>query len=279
MSYSFYVKTGTAPALGELMKAVDIAGDLHCAEAGHDGEAVKLGGEHFAHLYRYGLSTRGVELAHSEGAFQARVMTASSEDEYDLALRLCEAVARRAGASTIEAEEGETFAVGTRGSFDASWVRFMVSSGAQSLLAMQAQGPAQMSGPLRGFTFGPRCAAKLQALAAADRPAALTAMMRRVQYPDDDVFVASTFRVTPPGGGAPFTMSVLGSDCDALFARVDVLSLSLGPKSRALPIDVPFETASTLLAPRWEWLSDDHALVSAVPEAEWGQLLARASKR
>lgn len=275
MSYTFFVSTPLPVILRTVVQSLGL--DVVCHE--EDEIDAGLGDAIAFHFHRPGLSTRGVEISYDTEScrFEARAPVAASEADFDLALRFCEAAARTCGASHIGTEEGDALEVGARGRFDAAWASGMMTSSVAALLAIHQRdhGELTVSGPVCDFVFGRRCAVTLQATDAARRGEQLRTMILAVQFPPDDLYVASVIAVDEgkPGG---MRLAACGADLGYFFGRVDALALVDDDHTGAPPTLVAFEHAERVFGDRWAWLDDGHATLTAIGGAEWRDVLRRA---
>jgi hypothetical protein len=205
VSFTFTI-TANAPPNAEAVLAVVAALDLGCEEISRErpeGSADPvplLSGpwpDSVLHFYRTGVSTRSVEVGYDAnqegGAFTVRIMTLSSPEDYDLALRFVAAAAGVLGVD-VTAEDGEDSlpANELRGRYGAHWVARMNRSGASAIAAIigEQNGPVTLSGPQRPTHIGPNMLASVRASYPGDSLAAgLHALMRRVQWVDEGYFV------------------------------------------------------------------------------------------
>ncbi len=273
-SFAFYVPAPLPPPWSALSAA--LGSQISCAEGAPAGQWED--GFHY-HFYLAGRSTRGVEVVWERARFVVRVFSGADLHDHALAVTLAETVARRVDAR-VEPDDGNDFAPGEAAGagFGVDWIQAMAATGAARLIALTAEhGSAEIPCALRPFYFGARTLARLGPLA--DPVAALHASMRRVQFPDEDLFVAPPLLVTPEPGAPPplgasdqpFTMSPIGSGVSYFFAPVDRLSFVGGST-----VLVPYLTGLELLGSHVEWLDDKHVRVNAVPEDEWDDVLLRA---
>lgn len=230
--------------------------------------------DHYAHAYLWGVSTRSVELGRLDEGLQIRIMSCSCSEDYELALRTVEIVARMTGGE-IESEYGETCDIGTlRLAFDQGWVDQMVESGATILPRMleggRVQGPLTLPGPERDFVFGARVMAELGEVDDT-YPERLFTKIREVRYFDDDAyFAANVMQVTPPGG-EPATIAVWGPGVKYLFPNVKYLVVSA-----ETPLFVPAAAVWELAGAACRALDDAQVLVEAIDDQDWDDLVKRA---
>jgi hypothetical protein len=275
VSYAFFVST---PAPVDLRTVVQSLGlEVVCRE--EDEIDAGLGDAIAFHFHRPGLSTRGVTISYDSESccFEARALVAASEADFELALRFCEAAARACGASHIEAEDGDLLEVGVRGRFDAGWAGAMLASSVEALLAVHRRegGDLTLSGPVRDFIFGRRCAVTLQAADVARRGEHLRSMILAVQFPPEDLYVASVIAVDEGRRGG-MRLAACGADLAYFFGPVDALALVDDDHTDAPPTLVAFEHAERVFGDRWAWLDDGHATLTAIGGAEWRHVLRRA---
>jgi len=271
MSYSFYVRA-PRPRWSDVTEALGFV-DLRCIEDAPLGNAPWPDG--YFHFYREGISTRSVEVCWENGSFQARIMSCSTSEEYELALAMICQVSRLAGAN-IRSEEGVEFSPDDASRvFGADWIEWMVAAGFRSLAAIaESQGEVSLSGPRRPFVMGPRLLAELRAGASETLFGLRTlATMRRLQYVDteEDYFAASTMAVRDKSTGREFTLAAWAPGVRYLFGPVEFLALVTADQ-----LLVPYERLAELAGTRLRWLDEKHALVEEIPDEDWDTLVARA---
>jgi hypothetical protein len=272
LSFSFWISTGSPPTIDTLFDGLD---ELRCSETLPGAGELPEG---YFHVYRWGVSTRGIELCRDGGSLKVRILTCSAPEEIEIALRIASNAARWAGAP-IEPEIGAACSADELAdAHGPAWVSLMAESGARSLAELtRRQGAVlKLMGPVRTFHIGPRTLDELDRGGPdAELGARLYEIMRRVQYVDPaQVFISGKLTVGT-GSGAPLEMSVWGPDADYLFSDVEYLCLAAGEPSDVL---VPKSTLPALAGERCDFLDDVHVLVRAVRAAEWPSFVDRARR-
>lgn len=279
MSHSFYVGGCESLAYEDVLGAVDRT-DLRCVEGALDAFTGPWPDKGYLHFFRWGLSTRTVEVSNDDGVFNARIMVASCPDDYRLALDLVEAAARAAG-TTIRAEDGhEDVAPDAIGAhWDDAWIEHHSHSMARTVISMAESSETgetmTMGGPARSFSLGPRIVARLRAGPDEGIEERLFTEMRRLQYiadEDDDgdgIYCAKTMAMRRDDTEVRF--AVWGPGVAYLMPPVDYLALIADEQ-----IMIPVTAASKLAPGRVEYLDDVHLHIGEVPEGDWHELVAAA---
>jgi len=271
MSFTFVVGNPTPVPFSVIVDGLDVAG----VEA--DGEGMWPRG--ITHLYRRSGSVRSVEIDRNDAEYSVRVMTCSSQADYELALAVTERFALALGAPIDP--EGAEQAVSFdqfRNLYSSDWVQRMVASGAATVLSIvkDQQSTIQMSGTQRMMAIGPRMVARLEAT----EPGAdmgtklLTALERLNRVSSDEWFFANSMKITDPSGGE-FTVAAFGPGVDYFMPVVERWAFVNQKGGDA--ILVPVVDIDAVLGHRVEWLDEVNALVLAVTDEEWPAILDRAA--
>jgi hypothetical protein len=238
------------------------------------------------HFYRTGVSIRSVEVGYDAnqegGAFTVRIMTLSSPEDYDLALRFVAAAAGVLG-TDVTAEDGEDSfpADELRARYGADWVARMNRSGASAIAAIigEQNGPVTLSGPQRPTHIGPNMLAGVRASHPGDNDnlaAGLHALMRRVQWADEGYFAASVLvgRNQDEPEEADVTFAAWDLGVRYLFPDVQYLVM----QDAAGLFFIPYARLPELAGGQMSWLDERQTLVEPFPEAEHAEALRRARR-
>ncbi len=271
MSFSLYIK-GARPTCAEV--------NAFCAEKYADfswdylPEADAWPDDEYGHAFRWGVSTRTVELGMSEDSFQVRIMSCSCPEDFELALAIVEFVANQYDAE-IESEYGNTCsAAELHSEFDQDWIDEMADRGATILPRMlesgDVAGPLTIPGPRKNFVFGERVQAEVGPVddGYADR---LFDKIREVRYfdPDEIYFHANVMQIENDGERTLF--SVWGPGVDYVFP--DVSNLVIVDDRHIM---IATEDIERLPHVNFRFLDDQQLVVDAVPEANWPEVVEAA---
>src|SRR5262245_20345496 len=155
MSFSFHVAAPTPPDYQRLLDGLDYW-DVHCEEGDRTEEGPWPEGT--LHFFREDVSTRGVEITYEDDKFQVRILTLSSPEDYELALRFVESAAVFLK-QPVDPEDGDSFPVDElRQRYDEEWIRETNEFGAQTLRSVicEEDSTATLSGVHRPVHIGPR---------------------------------------------------------------------------------------------------------------------------
>ncbi len=277
MSFIFSVRCPDPPDYRGTLAAVGLDDVLPEPNEEHpDGGPWPVGVLHF---YRPELSARGVEVSYEDSRFAARINTLASPDDYDLAMRFVEVIARQTR-NPISPEDGKPFPWRElRQRYPAGWVRATNEHGAGAIRGMLAEGQhdvLQLWGPYRPFCIGPRLMGELDAAGPADEFLdRLTARMLAVQNVGEEYFFANVMTVKPKKG-KEFTCTAFGPGVRYLLPYVDRIAVVAA--NRGELIEIPAAALADILTTPWEWLDEAQTLVEPVPEAEWAAVRRRARK-
>ena len=217
MSFSFYINAPEPPDYQRVLDGIDLW-DVHCDEEEPEDGPWPEGTLHF---YRENLSTRGVEISLEEGKFQVRILTLSSPEDYELALRFTESAAEELG-QEVEPEGFVAMpAVALRDRFDDNWIRHTNEYGAAIIQQMVKEADSSnltMDGSKRPIYIGPRVVQELEDDGPEeDFPDRLIEKMREIQNIDEgEYFFANVMEARPTEAGqeddAKFTFAVFGPE-------------------------------------------------------------------
>jgi hypothetical protein len=275
MSFSFYVRTGASdlPTLDQLLDGFDP--DVGVVEDVPRDE--HLSGTR--HVYRTGLSTRGVCLrVGPEGDLEVLLRSCASRDDYALAVDLViRAAALTGAAAEAEDSEQELEPGQVQALYRERWIEEQVHAACDAVVHVtEESGRVQMSGPNRMFYLGPRLLNELRRGGPEETLwQRLVSAMRRVQWPSSRWYAASSMTVKSRSSRATSTIAVWAPDVAYLFPPVDHLVLTASDGGNDA-IAVPYPIAPTIAPDRCRWLDEAHLLVEKTGLDEWEALRARA---
>lgn len=273
MSFSFYMKTPSAPDFFETVDAA--SSDLDCEEFDydfypHDGGPFPQ--ETFFHFYIHGVSTRSLEMGYDDrGYFQVRIMTCSCAEEYEAAFEIVKQVAKKY-AVKIEPEDRDPISLSEFDTqFDDAWVAEMVTSGATFLPAMikdeAMASPLTLPGPVRDFHIGPRLLKELEA-DPRDFTEALFDCIRRTRYvdPEEYWYHANQMAISAPDSEHQSTIAAWGPGVDYIFPKVDYFAF-IDEDTFLVPWEIVLEKVEV------EYLDECQFKAKAIPDAAWEDFL------
>ena len=275
MSFSFHLAAPTPPDYQAILFGVNLT-DVEQVE--DDGPTEGPWPEDVLHFYRPGLSTRGVEVAWEKEQFSVCILTLSSAEDYDLALRFVESAAVILGGD-VEPEDGDPFPVEElRERYDEEWGRQTNEAGVVTLRALVAddENTMMMSGPMRPFHIGSALVEELDELGPTEEfQDRLLEAMRQVQNIDpDDYFPAEAMEIGKNDEPEKtVTVAAWGPDVSYLFPDVDYLVLLDEDRD---PIFIPYEMLPEILEEGWTFIDERQMLVEAIPGEDWPALLEKA---
>jgi hypothetical protein len=275
MSFSFYVRTAESglPSLDTLLEGLDP--DVGVVEEGPRDEP--LSGTR--HVYRSGLSTRGVCLRVSpEGDLEVLLRSCASREDYALGVDIViRAAALTGAAAEAEDSEQELEPGQVQALYRDRWIDEQVHAACDAVVNVtEGSGRVQMSGPTRMFYLGPRLLGDLRRGGSEDTLwQRLISVMRRVQWPPGRWYPASTMTVKSRTTRATSTIAVWAPDVAYLFPPVDHLVLTAADGGNDA-IAVPYPIAPTIAPDRCRWLDEAHLVVEKTGLEDWDALRARA---
>jgi len=232
-------------------------------------------------LCRAGRSTRLTEVDWRDGKLAIVIRALASPDDCDLALRVAEAAARLAGATTVEADYFGALDVGTlRRLHNVDWMREQAVSGTRALatLIREGRGPMSIPGPNRACCVGARLLAELEAAGPPDDLAdRVLATIRRVQWEvpasfrDAGVFESAGH--DDGGAGRKTHFAIWLPDEDLLIPYVDYVALRI---TEGEVVIVPFGAVAGLAGSHGTLLDECQLLVRAMSDDDWQEVIARA---
>ncbi len=274
MSHSFYVHDVGNLNYAEVIQAMDVD-NLVFAEAELIGTPDDWPSG-YMHFYIDDLSCRGVEVSFENGTFQVRIMSASSPDDYGLALKIITTVAGMKS-KKIEPEDGPVMALADfEEAYGEAWARQHSSDTLGMVVGLYSRenSPITLSGARRNLNAGPHFFAPLLA-----DPESLTdnffKRFRRLQYIDkEDVFVASV--ITMNSKEAPEMIAktaVLGEGVPTVIStEADLVSVRCNNEEY---IHVTLNDLIGAIVGEVEWLSDDLFLTKPYSGPEFGALIKK----
>lgn len=276
MSYSLAVSAPAPPSARALLDALAIP-DVHLRPDDPPGDGWPPGG---LRLCRAARSTRLTEVDWRDGALTIVLRALASPDDCDLALRVAEAAARLAGATTVEADYFGAVDVGElRRLHNADWMREQAVSGTRALakLIRDGRGPMSIPGPNRACTLGARLLAELEAAGPPDTLSdRVLATIRRVQWDvaagvrDAGVFESAG---RDDGAGRKTHFAIWLPDEDLVIPYVDYVALRI---TEGEVIIVPFAAVAGLAGSHGTLLDECQLLVRAMSDDDWQEVIARA---
>jgi hypothetical protein len=280
VSYDFHVPAPSAPGWRALREAIALD-DLRALPGDDAAEAWPARGLRLCRAQRSVRITE-VDWNESESKLTVVLRALPSPDDCDLALRVVEAAAQLAGASTVEADYFGAIEIGeVRRLHTADWMHEQAESGARILAQMirEGRGPMSMPGPNRSCYIGERLLAELEAAgpptALADR---VLATMRRVQWDvpagfrNAGVFVSGD-KVENEAGGREVRFAVWLPDENLVIPRVDYVALRV---TTGEVVMVPFAAVAELAGPHGTLLDECQLLIRSMSPTDWEATTARA---
>lgn len=276
MSYELAVVTPAPPGPRALRDAVALP-DLRVRPAARPDDAWPDGG---LGLCRDARSTRLTEVDWRDGKLTIVIRALASADDCDLALRVAEAAARLAGATTVEADYFGAVDVGElRRLHNADWTREQAVSGTRALakLIRDGRGPMSIPGPNRACYVGARLLAELEAAGPPDTLSdRVLVTIRRVQWEvaagvrDAGVFESAG---REDGAGRNTRFAIWLPDEDLVIPYVDYVALRI---TEGEVIIVPFAAIAGLAGSHGTLLDECQLLVRAMSDDDWKAVIARA---
>jgi tetratricopeptide (TPR) repeat protein len=269
VSFSFYVTTYSPPLMADVIAAVDDHGDLRVAENLADPWPPGFA----YHLHRAGASTRGVELCWEPDRVQVRMLTLASHEDWELAFRVLEEIARE---GVIETEdEREVKAVDLRSTF-AGMCDQTNTAGTEFLVSRINDEGASLTlpGPVRAFCIGPRLLKELSQGSEDELPARILEQIRRVQYTGEarDYYCASVLQASVEDD-LGFTLTAFGPGVRYLLPDVQFVAL-VGEGDEELFLD--YDSFLRLLGGWCRYLDERQVFVEALSGPNWDTFLAVA---
>ena len=232
-------------------------------------------GNHYTHVYLWGVSTRAVEIGAGDDGVSVRIMSCSCTEDHELALAAVEHFA--SGGRIVEPEYGESGPwEAIRGDWEGEWTTQSVESGATILPRMLAggeiAGPLTLPGPVRDFVIGPWLAGQLEPVDAsyAER---LFERIRAVQYADleEQYFRASVLELQVADDRTR-SLVVWAPGVAYLFPYVELIVVHAEDY-----LFIPSEALFELAGDACTRLDERQALVEAIDEGPaWDALIERA---
>jgi hypothetical protein len=288
VSYDFSLATAAPPSWRALRDAIALDDVRTRPERPSDNPSDDAWPARGLGLCRMGRSTRTTEVDWKDGKLTIVIRALPSPDDCDLALRVAEAAARLAGATTIEADYFGVIELGDlRRLHTTDWMREQAVSGTRILatLIREGRGPMSMPGPNRACFIGERLLAELEA---AGPPDALSdrvlATMRRVQWDvpagfrDAGVFVSGREDDGNGNGNGKSReretrFAIWLPDENLILPRVDYVALRV---TEGEIVMVPFAVVAELAGPHGTLLDECQLLVRAIAADDWKTIVARA---
>jgi hypothetical protein len=278
VSFTFSVATASPPPLASIVDR--LGGDLRFEEDQVDLDAAAWP-PMCVHLYRPGVSTRGVELCHAGGAVKVRLLVCSAPEDYQLGLGVVRAVAEPAGAPVRPADSGELDAGELGSRYGAEWVAGQVAASAEVLAVLASErGQVTMRGPVRDFHVGKRLLDELRDRAGRRFAERLLDAFRRSQYVDSErYYEAHPIEVAAADGTRTLEVAMWApSSIGYLFAPVDYVFLMAREQDGGDMLAVPFDAVPEIAGDRCTFLDERQLLVEPVDEQQWSDLSERAEQ-
>ena len=224
-------------------------------------------------------SSRSVELEIEPVQANVRILSASTLDDHDLAIRLAKAVAEHRGAAVVAPEGGDPVPLAELGArYGPAWAADEVESAGRTVATMIDRYPGRLislDGPVRRFEAGPGLLARLSAAGPRETLGArLVEAIRASQWlpPHRE---ASLLEVSRDHEGLPpARLAVLSPGGRTLLPGVDAIVPwdPSGPMRYVRPTDL-----AQLLGDRAHFVDERRLVVEPVPEAEWAELISAAA--
>ena len=230
---------------------------------------------HF-HFYRDGVSTRTTEVEWNGRTFCVRVFTLACPQDYHIAVELA---AYTAGSFTARVEPEDAGDLGPlapnqlRQIYDTIWAESMASSMARIMCEMAVDDNKEITvpGPNREFYLGPRTASEL--IAAGPAPQLherISARIRSIQYPHEDLFEASLMSV-PGHEETPMRMAIWGPEVRYFFPRLDYLVLL-----NEHPLYLPYDKVNLVNGVSVKYLDEIQFVIEPIPDDQWDEVVDAA---
>lgn len=271
MSYSFRINVTTLPSLRSLFENAGVT-DVVCRQ---EIDLDQDWPEGVLHFYRPNISCRVIEVTFENGLFDVRIMANSSEDDYQLGLKLIEAAACQ-GQTPITSEEGDVVSPNEFASrFGSDWVTEMIASTMQSVVALiERQGQTvQLNGAIRPFVVGPEMLTLFRAWDAQTNSSEAQFLQRffeafrNQQWADlDQHFSASVMKLSFKESGNTCTASSFGvPGLSYLLQKVDYLIVTVDDDQLFLT----WEHLSAAVGDDFHRLDENLCVVDAISASEW----------
>lgn len=272
MSYSFHINKASKLTFAALTQQPGLA-DIAFV-AGYpvpEGDFWPLG---FTYVYRDKVTARALEIDYDGDHFQIRVFTASSPDDYRLAVDLACAVAVQCDAR-ITPEDSETVDVaGFKAQFNASWCTQKSVDSITGVLQMfgdTLDKGHQVSGVTGLLTIGPKVYRQIIKDPDNATSAFFTRLTRLNFINDEDILQAPLNLFHDEPSGLSFRMSDYDEGVETLICdRKTVVAVASGENQH---LRVGLADLADVLGDKAMWLSEDLLLLPALRSDDWQQLL------
>lgn len=275
MSYSFHLNNAPKLKLSELTAAARLEG-LRFVE-GYPEAKDDFWPRGFTYVYQDKLTARALEIEYDGDHFQIKVFTASSAQDFMLAIELTQAVAEVCG-GRITPEDQETQSLESFiNHYDKDWAQQYAKRSITNVLKMfgeTIEKGHQISGVTGLMTIGPRVYSQITQQPD-NAPEAFFNRLRRLNYINDEpVYQSPVNVVNDPANDQFLRLSSWGENVETLLCdRNTVVGVSTGEHSM---IKVSLTDIARLLGDKAVWLSEELLLVPALKSEQWQAFLQQA---
>lgn len=273
MTFRFYLRTQMPPSMHSVVHAVGMPGMVCVQGTPSNGLWDR---DVFYTFYLPTLSTRGVQVHFDDGLFEVCIASCSSPEDYDLAFKFIEAIARLSG-SAVEVDGGAAFqGRELRGKYNDDWMQDQIRQTCDYIFKLLVEhGRVEVMGPVRPFILGHRFAKELDSAGPSDaRPQRVLQAIRAVQYIDRDKYNMPTVMQVEKDGHA-INITVWSSPDACLLPSVSYVSLA--PDRQRNRYLVP-DSVPKLVGSKFRWLDEEQGLIEALSEAEWRRVWSTSRK-
>jgi hypothetical protein len=231
----------------------------------------------FTYIYRDKVTARSVEVEYDGNLFQVRIFTASSAQDYALAVDLVGAVAQLCNARILPEDQDPLSLDEFKQYFDDQWMTFHSNSSINAVLNVfgkSLEKGHQVSGVTGLMTIGSNIYEQIMEVPeqAAD---AFFYRLKKLNYiNDEDVFQSPLMVVHDESSNTSLRLASWGEGVETLLYDMNtVVGLSTGESSM---IKVALKSLPQLLGDKAQWVSEELLLVPAMKGDQWQAFLEEA---
>lgn len=265
MSITFAIATGGSITFGELKRLINVDRFLDSSIPPADEAAPVTGINHF---YIEDVSCRAIEVSHTIYGYSISIKSASSLDDWKLGLKVTAAIASFFQAK-IEGDGDLLTLEQFEQKYDNWWTKRQFVSGVDFALnqAHQHSGIVMMDGVTREFHLGERMAKEiLNGRSKDEARAEFVRRFRQCQRIEPEYFVPKEYYLK----ASKKRFVIFGPGVSLVVPFVHYLAL---PEASSKNLIYVAHSLLPSLAPNLTWLDEKQALVDAIPESDWTELL------
>lgn len=284
MSHSFYLKSISHLDASKVIAATGY-NDIRFVK-GYPQPQDNIWPQGFTYVYRDNVSVRALEVDFSNEELQIRIFAGSSPDDYRLALKLVEAVARLHNVS-IEPEDNDEMSLEQfQQAYGEEWLKEHCKSCLSAVLQSYTRNPEsaiKIAGVGRTMELGKRVFGQMMKDKSRVAQEFFARMKKLNYFENEDVYQATIIVLGNKQDDRRVRLCTYSEGVPTVFWDKNTLitlvsDAGLAKKDDRREIYVPLEKLPDLIGDKAQWLSENFLFAPALTGEEWQQLEQHAAE-